>query len=345
MIATHHAYFTNKKLHVSFILSLLVFFIHFYEFSSFSTAESITRGIFYSVRTLTHVAVPLFFVISGALFYRNYTLAMTIRKWKNRFFSLCVPYLIWNTLWLLLALLGYYTPIGLLTGGVKTAFSLKTVLQGIFLHGQFEPFWFILQLIVLTALCPVIYLLLKNKWVGLVTITAFYILYCLGFRLNSTLFANTSMVIFYLLGAWLGIHYFDLFVSRKRKSLALVGFTVYILCCVFIGMKPLFPEQFPITQIEPIVQVISCATFWVMFDYFEMRNCPRFLKDSFLIYAMHSFIGAAMAKILHILLPSSQMFLLLNAILSFTGTVIVICTFGMILEKYAPRIRQILTGR
>lgn len=346
MVATHHTYFTNKKLYVSFTLSLLVFFIHFYEFSTFSTVESITRGILYSVRTLTHVAVPLFFVISGALFYRNYTLAMTAQKWKNRFFSLCVPYLIWNTLWLLLALLGYYTPLGLLTGGVKTAFSLEAVLKGIFLHGQFEPFWFILQLIVLTALCPVVYLLLKNKWVGIITITAFYMLYCFGFRLHATLFANTSMVIFYLLGAWLGIHYFDFFASRKKKTFARVGVIVYILCCVFVGMKPLFPEWCPVVQIEPIVYAISCGAFWVSFDCFEMRKCPGFLKDSFLIYATHSFVGAALAKILQMLLPSSwSNILLLIAILSFIGTIVVICTFGMLLEKYAPRLKKILTGR
>lgn len=345
MVSNNHAYFSNKKITVSFVLSLLVFFIHFRLFSAFSDAGSFLSGAFRAIMPLTHVAVPLFFVISGALFYRNYTLAATMQKWKSRFISLCIPYLVWNTIWLVLALLGNYTPLGAFTGGVKVAFSVKAVLAGIFLHGQFLPFWFLLQLILLTALCPVIYLLMKNKWVGIITIAVFYILYCFGFRLNATLFADTSMVVFYLIGAWIGIHSFDLFASRRNKSQAAVGFFVYVLCCLFVGVESLLPEWFPYTQVLPLVKLISCVGFWISFDFFQMRKCPNFMKESFLVYAMHSLVGAAFAKILQIVLPSGQAFLILVAVLSFVLTIVFICTFGMFLGKYMPWAKRILSGK
>ena len=47
---------------------------------------------------LTDIAVPMFFVISGYLFFQNYTPQKLISKWKSRLFSVLIPYLIWNGL-------------------------------------------------------------------------------------------------------------------------------------------------------------------------------------------------------------------------------------------------------
>lgn len=344
MSANRNTYFTNKKIIVQFILSLFVFFIHFRVFSIF-LSDGLVRSIFKPLQTLTHVAVPLFFIISGALFYHNYTLSSTIQKWKSRFWGLCVPYLIWNTLWLVLALLGYYTPLGGLLGGVKTAFSWDAVLSGIFLHRFFEPFWFILQLIVLTAACPIIYLFLRNKWIGLLSIVAFFILNCTGFSLNTTLSSNSSMVLFYLLGAWVGIHYFDAFTTRRSKKQAVIGIVVYIACCVFKGVTHLTPEWVTDLQIPLLITVFSCFSFWAAFDFFEMQKYPNYMTNSFLIYAMHSFVGAALSKIIYILLPDGELYTLLTAVVAFPATVIIICVFGGLLGKYFPRIKRILNGR
>lgn len=340
-----NAYFINKKTIVSYILSLLVFFIHFRVFSAFKDINGFLGYLLDQLLLLTKVAVPLFFIISGALFYRNYNWAVTTNKWKSRFFSLCIPYLTWNTFWLLLALLGYYTPLGMLLGGVKAPLSLKNVLNGIFLYGYFEPFWFILQLIVLTACAPIIYLILKNKRVGLIGIFVYFILSCFDFKFNTILLPNSNMVLVYLIGAWIGIHHFTVFSSRKSKMQALIGLFLYILCCVFHGAAKRLPDWCLTFQIPFLVTILSCGAFWTAFDFFDMQKCPQYMSYSFLIYALHSFIGAFISKILCMLIPANQWNLSLIAVITFCTTIAIITCVGRLLDTYFPFLKQILTGR
>jgi len=338
-------FFQNKKTIVSFVLSLFVFYIHFRVFSVFKMADGPLNSILQQLIVFTKVAVPLFFVISGALFYRDYTWRLTFKKWKNRFFTLCIPYLVWNTMWTILAFIGNYTSLGILLGGTKAEFTLTNLLNGVFLYGYFEPFWFIFRLIVLTAFCPVIYLLLKNKWVGLCSILAFYVASCFDFGLNILMIQNLDMVIVYLIGAWVGIHKFPLFTARKCKTYALIGFVVYILCCVFHGLSQKLPQWFFAPQISLLVTIISCGAFWVAFDYFDMKKCPKFMSYSFLMYALHSFFGAAISKILDMIMPSGQACLAITATITFLTTITCICIIGWCLDHYFPLLRRILTGK
>jgi len=344
MLELERPFFTNKKIFVQFILSLFVFLIHFSVFSVFRDDVPLNR-VFNILLIPTHVAVPLFFVISGALFFRDYTLSATPKKWKNRFFSLCVPYLAWNTLWLILALLGNYTPLGTFLGGVKAAFTWQNVLRGIFLYGYFEPFWFIYQSILLTALCPLIYVLMKNKWIGLVAIVAFYISLCFGLKNYTTLFHNTGMILPYLIGAWIGIHCFEWFTTRRTKGQAIAGLAVFVLCCIFHGISHLLPQWYATFQLPLVVTVISCGAFWVGFDLLSLKSCPKFAAESFLIYGGHSLVGATVSKVISILLPDGHLFTTVTAILAFPATVVILCVCGRILTRFFPRIKRILTGR
>lgn len=344
MTYCRNAYFSNKKTIVQFVLSLFVFFIHFSVFSVFTHDAPLNR-VFNILLIPTRVAVPLFFVISGALFFRNYTLSATLKKWKSRFFSLCIPYLAWNTIWFVLALLGYYTPLGAFLGGVKAAFTLQNVVRGIFLYGYFEPFWFIHQSIILTILCPLIYALMKNKWVGLVAMVGFYIAYCCGLKFHTDLFYNTSMILPYLIGAWIGIHSFEGFTTRKTKAQAIAGLAVFVLCCIFLGIAHLLPKWCSTFQLPLIVTLISCGAFWIAFDLFSLKTYPKFAAESFLIYAGHSLVGATVSKVISILLPNGHLFTTLTAILAFPATVVILCVCGRVLERFFPRLKRILTGK
>lgn len=344
-MSRENSYFSNKKTVLQFILSLYVFFIHFRVFSVFSDGGNFINTLFNTLLTLTKVAVPLFFVISGALFYRDYTLSATFRKWKNRFFSLCIPYLIWNSFWLVLALLGYYTPLGAYLGGVRTPFTWEAVFYGVFFYRFFEPFWFILQLIVLTAFCPIIYLILKNKYVGLSAIILLFLLYGFGFSFPPALFKNTSMVIFYLIGAWVGLHHFNWLTVRQSKKHAILGLVIYILCCSFFAMHKQLPQWATSLQMSLVVQILASFAFYISFDYIEIHSCPRYMSDTFLIYSMHSLVGATIAKLLRMVLPAGELYTLITAVIAFPATIVFICVFGQLLGKYTPGIKRLLTGR
>ena len=105
--------FFNKKTVVTFFLSILVVLIHIHSFDSYEWTGSLGMGISYFGKFLTSgvtgVAIRMFFVISGVLFYRNYTYKDTIKKYKSRFKSLVIPYLFWCILYTLAMMVLFLT--------------------------------------------------------------------------------------------------------------------------------------------------------------------------------------------------------------------------------------------
>ena len=131
--------------------------------------DAITKGIVW----LTEVCVPLFYVISGYLYFRNAPLDPQPRwfldKYKSRFFSLVIPYLIANVI----AWGCYY-------------FALKAVpsmVSGFFGDNWKDPvfvfwtgpvnmsLWFIRELILVVLVSPLIFLLVRYlRWWGVLAL-------------------------------------------------------------------------------------------------------------------------------------------------------------------------------
>jgi ABC-type sugar transport system permease subunit len=186
---------------------------------------------------------------------------------------------------------------------------------------------------------------MKNKWVGLTTILAFYIAYCFGLRFHSVLFYDTGMILPYLIGAWIGVHHFEWFTTRKSKAQSILGLAIFILCCVFHGFSHLMPKLCHILQLPLVIILLSCGAFWNAFDLFDLKTYPEFAEDSFLIYAGHSLVGATVSKVISILLPKGHFFTVLTAVLAFPATVVILCVCGRVLKKFFPRLKRILTGK
>ena len=138
----------------SLFLSVLVIFVHSTHFpvnalqavpntGFFSTSFLIKIEYFFS-EFLGQTAVPGFFFLSGFLFLKGlHSIKDWLRKEKSRVCSYILPYLIWNTMMMLL-----YLSFG------KAEWSLKTVAEGIFLY-RFNPvFWYFYQLILLSFCFP-----------------------------------------------------------------------------------------------------------------------------------------------------------------------------------------------
>lgn len=164
-------YFWKKKTILGYILSVFVFWIHVSTFSNYSLDASILATVCLGIETLTKkivspVAVPLFFIISGATFYRDYSSQKYLEKIQSRVKSLVIPYISWNVLYTLFAVAVSYSPISrLFVGREKITLSAKEILLSVFLYRQ-GPLWFVFDLICFTVAAPVIYYVIKNKYRG-----------------------------------------------------------------------------------------------------------------------------------------------------------------------------------
>ena len=53
--------------------------------------------------SIINVAVPLFFLISGILYFRNYNWNKVLSKYKSRINSIVIPYFAWNIIYTIVA--------------------------------------------------------------------------------------------------------------------------------------------------------------------------------------------------------------------------------------------------
>lgn len=160
----------NQLRWLSLILTVLVIFAHAYNAELFlggagpgSFAGRLERLI---GADIAQIAVPGFFMISAALFFRDYggSREETLKKWGRRAKSLCVPYLLWNLLYYLGYLLASRAP-GLsgIVGKGRVPFDLRFLFRAVFFYEYNYVFWYVFQLILLTALSPVIFRLIRRR--------------------------------------------------------------------------------------------------------------------------------------------------------------------------------------
>lgn len=201
---------------IRFPLILLVVYIHILSSQSvFVSFEVSWNNVYNWVSSLiSHnigtVAVPCFFVISGYFYFVKMKIWNTdfyIKQQKNRLKTLVVPYIIMNTIEVLVALIKglLYNKIG---GGdcglddlaVINENSLFDLYIGIPID---YPLWYLRDLIVMTFLSFLFYYLFRylNRY-GLIVL---FVLYYSPYSLSISGFSSTA-ILFFGIGSYFGIY-------------------------------------------------------------------------------------------------------------------------------------------
>lgn len=178
-------------------------------------------------QTLIKVAMPVFFIMSGYLFFANVeTWNSNIYKTKiwRRIRTLLIPYLIWNLLmtiklktfsWSMFWV--YWRP----AGSQIDWFGQEQMMTA----PANMPLWFLRDLMVVSLLTPIIYILIRKLgyWlIGLLAIS--YLSGVYAFIPGLSVYA----IYFFTFGAFLSIHKMNLVASLKR-----VEIPAYVLSVLF----------------------------------------------------------------------------------------------------------------
>ena len=161
--------FSRKITWFSFVFSILVVWTHSFNAELF-LGDTVYGDRLNEIESLfgdlaAQIAVPGFFMISGYLFYRNFTWHKLKSKWESRIRSVLVPYIVWNTLYYLAYAAGSRIPgVTELMGKGEIPFNLTVLADAMVNHTYLYVFWYLYQLILLILLAPVLYGLLKRSW-------------------------------------------------------------------------------------------------------------------------------------------------------------------------------------
>ena len=173
--------FWDRIAFFSLLCAILVIFIHSYNITEDNTHFFPARIIEQFIsENIAQVAVPFFFIMSAFVFFRNFEFSKLFGKYKKRLLTVFVPYLI----------LFYFISRFSFVNIEPFELTFSNITEGIFLYKYNQVFWFMGQLIINILLTPLIYILVKNKWIGAFVIIGIFMCFAVGlyvpyFRIDS----------------------------------------------------------------------------------------------------------------------------------------------------------------
>lgn len=348
MHSDNHAFFWKKKEFISFVLSILVFFIHSYFAqdngdNSFVAVLNHKVSYFFSC-SITRFAVPMFFILSGITFFKDYSNKEYAKKIKRRLFTLVIPYLLWNTVWMLWEIFTSHSFLAKFSASEPFPLTLSNIVKGIFFYGCNVPFWFIFDIILFSLAAPLVFLIIRNKYVGIFVVSGLTIASLWGVYMPADLFYYPMSAIFYLIGAIIGYHFFD---RASRKSSKPLQIASVVFLSAYILVKNIVPSELHIDNYftQTLVYTLAAFCLWNTADMFIERIKDRAIyKRSFAIYAMHLNIAIIILKIASLCLPQNPWLEIPKFAATVVLTLAVINTFCVLCEKYLPSIYGVLMG-
>lgn len=301
---------------------------------------------------ITRIAVPIFFCISGYLFYLNCrgTFGEFILKYKKRAKSLALPYLLWS-LWGLVfyfALQNFPQSKNFFTKELIINYSFLKFLDTLFINPIPYQLWFIRDLIVIVLLSPLIYWIIK--YLRIIPLVILSILWLDLFDFTFIIFSNEA-ILFFCLGAYFSIHQTEYMLQKLNQKSYLVFLFVWILIVFYktILISQNSDQQILITLLHKISIWIGMVAIWSLYDIKMLKEKPNkpilYLSQfSFFIYVFHEPILSVVKKGLFYIIGSSEM---ASLAIYITGPIITI-TLSIItaalLKKYLLKFYEFITG-
>lgn len=332
---------SNKLIHYNFILCVMIVFLHA-NCLRFLADSNIFVAFFYKyISIFTDAAVPLFFIISGYLFFRNFKIESYPLKIKSRIKSLVVPYLFWSIIFLI-----YYSVITIIPGlnnyfDNQFNLSLTKIPYNIIMGTCAEGIWYIRVLVVYVIFSPIIYIMMKqNKKMSLIII----ILSSLFKLIFNVSYSNPLFWLpVYLLGAYLAIFHnvfldtTEFVIKNKKIYYALIFFVAFQFICIDIDKNG---------NLYYLYRLISPLFIFLILESIKLYRYKPFKieKISFLLYCTHLPLLKIIRKILFILFGYNQYVSIFIFVVSIILTIGIIYYVYIIIDKIYPKFLKIITG-
>ena len=344
-----------------FPLALLVVLIH--TQNKVWQAADVQDSLWFSVpvqflsRSLPSVAVPLFFAISGFLFFyqkQTFTLADQREKLRKRCVTLLLPYVVWNLLAFLLdplkamvqgaeweTVFQNVTPLDVFWGKISVNSSANmwgmTVWEAS--YPELDQLWFVRDLMIVVLFAPLIHYLVRRVPV----------LFFLGL---------SAVGLFQLWGNPLGMRlagwfYFSLGAFFSVRDLCPIGTTRRLFRpAIFVAAVMLVLNTFPEESVGALTDFLSSGMSNHLYNLSAMvvllhaaraytqRRAPHpwLSKSSFFIYASHTIVLFPVTAVLHKLTLDQPPLVALAAYVISAVIAVGICLIGYrLLQRWLPR--------
>ena len=352
-------YLSRKIKFITVFPMIAVVFINAYNFkdSVLTPRTRISEGFnaaamceYFFSNELFRFAVPMFFAISGFLFFFTYenTKQCYVRKLKSRVRSLLIPYIIWAVISGLfltcISQIPFFSdlPFVMEKGYGWTQFYMYLINPAAF------PLWYIQQLMIFVIISPALYFLIK-KTRGIILIAL-----AVPWIMDLSFVINFSGLFAFSIGAALAIFGKSREFTRSDNRIqTMIYAVIWILLSLLNTYIAAFADKsfiFDIimTVLFKINEAVGVIAMWYLFDHIAKRITD---KKGFIIAATHSFIVFVLHEpMLHIfnqmaLKQSSTVMGHIALYVCLPFSVLAVCIIvSMALRKNLRKVHGVLTG-
>ena len=346
-------YLSDKIKLLSFILILFVLYIH----SSFHSDE--IHGMYWNdfiqefiSGKIGRLAVPLFYILSGYLFFRNTENGLTsiYTKIRKRINSLLIPYILACLFFVLFAITVNTNPIinHYMNGSILPLFkkTIPEILKSIFWSSESGTpmafqLWFLRDLIVIVAISPIIYFVIKYfRW------WASCLFFCLSFVTVIEPISLFSSIFWFVLGATLTFTNTPIEFNKTKWG------WIILLIYLTISLFEQIYSWFYFSYLQNFLILTGILALWLCYDNIvgqkfslkENKWLSIICSFTFFIYLFHEPTINIVRKLIVILLGQNSVGYLISYLTSPFIFILLAIVIGIFLKKRIPNFYSILVG-
>lgn len=342
-------YLSDKIKLLSFFAIILVLYIHsnFHDYPHEILGMKFNHYLQSAISTqLGRCAVPLFYMISGYLFFRKVnSLSNVLENMKKRVKSLLIPYVIAAIFFPIFLLLVEQIPFAANMsngGGIITEFQkpIGDVLRGLFIAKEDSTsplafhLWFLRDLIIIVVCCPVLFFLRKYLKSELV---------CLIFFILSYVYmpiVSFSSFFWFIAG--------EAFLTRMEKIRSWIWPVIYFV----VSIISMVSTNDCFTYLQIPITFVGVIAIWSVYDFLVDKsfclNHHHYMSIAcsftFFIYLFHEPTLNIVRKLLILILGRTSFGFAVNYLVSPWIFAFGFIILGYFFRKYAPRLYSICVG-
>ena len=342
-------YISNKIKNISLIMTFFVVILHSNNLED-STVFNINTLIQNFIgQGIVRIAVPIFFLISGYLFFYKFKPSKEayLKKYKKRFKSLFIPYFIWCTGWLVILYLVELTAFGraMFSDRIVANYNAVELFKNTYIYPLPYQFWYIRALMVNVVISPIIYFViakLKDKALPVILVFWFFdVIY--------------YPILMFAIGACFAIGDFDLHFNKYKNKGYLFGigyFLAIMLKTVLIYMTKIPNYEYVLLLAENLIILCGVPFAWFLYDVigerfknkFDLGKEMRLAKYGIFIYFFHIPLQSIIKKFWFKAMPISDVSSLIIFFVAPIITITICACVAIFMRKYMTKMYMVLSG-
>ena len=350
-------YLSNKLRVLSFISIILVVYIHTY-YSEGKSMSSLMKLESFWGNGICRVAVPLFFVISGYLFFLKCPdgIKSIWPKMKKRVRTLLVPYLLVNSFaiifYVLMNVMVNYSPTinGVVNYHIFDEISQYGIWGSILALYWTDPvafqLWFIRNLMVVILFAPIIYILLRVAIKGVSGFLLFLISEGLLLTVTITVCSDCLAAFWFVAGGYMAMNPRICISGTVERGYWATGSTFLFIALACMNV------YHPLSLYQWLMPIVGIIALWTGYDLVYGRGienptlspCLTFLCSySFFVYLVHEPLLNILKK-LPLLISRSEITLIVAYIIIPPIFYYLTSLIGSWIKHVMPRCYDVFTG-